>query len=253
MRLEDPHRPLRRRRRLPVPALRRAHAARARGHRRVVRLGRDAVRPVARAVRERGPLRARASRRTSSARRSTRRAGGSTRCWRSASLLFDRAPYESVVCLGPDPRRRRPEDVEVQGQHRRALGRASTASAPTRSAGTSSPPSSRGTATASRRHHRRGRPPLPAPAVEHLRVPHAPTSPRHERRADRARPLDPVAAERDGRRGHRAPRRVRRDDRRPGDRRLRRRPLQLVRARARGGASGRATARPSPRCATCAA
>ena len=92
VRLEDPHRPVRRRRRLPVPAVRRRDAARARGDRRLVRLGRDAVRAVPRAVRERGALRASASRPTSSARRSTRRAAGSTRCWPIATLLFDRSP-----------------------------------------------------------------------------------------------------------------------------------------------------------------
>ena len=66
------------------------------------------------------------------------------------TLLFDSPAYENVVCLGLITRRRRPEDVQVQGQHRAALGARSTASAPTRCAGTSSPPSSRGTATASR-------------------------------------------------------------------------------------------------------
>ena len=91
---------VRRRGRLPVPAVRRADAARARGHRRLVRLGRDAVRAGARAVRERGAASSAASRPTSSARRSTRRAAGSTRCWPISSLLFDRAPYEHVVCLG---------------------------------------------------------------------------------------------------------------------------------------------------------
>ena len=84
--------PLRRRRRLPVPAVQRADDARARGHRRLVRLGLDALRPGARAVRERGALRAAASPRTSSARRSTRRAAGSTRCWRSACCCSTRRP-----------------------------------------------------------------------------------------------------------------------------------------------------------------
>ncbi len=47
---------------------------------------------------------------------------------------------------------------------------------------------------------------------------------------DRPRPLDPLAPGSDRRRGHRAPRRLRRDDRRPRDRGVRRRSLQLVRA-----------------------
>ena len=40
-----------------------------------------------------------------------------------STLLFDRAPYANVVCLGPDPRRRGSEDVQVQGQRGRAVGR----------------------------------------------------------------------------------------------------------------------------------
>ena len=71
--------PLRRRADLAVRGLRRADAARARGDRRLVRLGLHAVRPAPRAVRERGAVRAALPRRTTSARRSTRRAAGSTR------------------------------------------------------------------------------------------------------------------------------------------------------------------------------
>ena len=70
---------LRRRADLGLRRLRRADAARARGDRRLVRLGLHAVRPAARAVREPGAVRAALSRRTTSARRSTRRAAGSTR------------------------------------------------------------------------------------------------------------------------------------------------------------------------------
>ena len=73
---------------------------------------------------------------------------------------------------------------------------------------------------------------------------------RARRRADRPRPLDPLAAERDGRRGHRAPRGVRRDDRRPRDRGVRRRTSPTGTCAARGGASGRATAPRSTRCST---
>ncbi len=62
--------------------VRRADAPRAGGDRRVVRLGRDAVRAAPLPVRERGQPSSDASRRTSSARRRTRRAAGSTRCWR---------------------------------------------------------------------------------------------------------------------------------------------------------------------------
>ena len=69
--------------RFPCPhgaGCRRADAARARGDRRVVRLGRDAVRPAPLPVRERGGRSRAASPPTSSARRRTRRAAGSTRC-----------------------------------------------------------------------------------------------------------------------------------------------------------------------------
>ena len=71
--------PLRRHAVVAVPGLRRADAPRARGDRRLVRLGLHAVRPAPRAVRERGRCSSSATPRTTSARRSTRRAAGSTR------------------------------------------------------------------------------------------------------------------------------------------------------------------------------
>ena len=139
---------LRRRGRLPVPAVRRAHGARARGHRRLVRLGLDALRAVPRAVREPGALRGAQLRelRVRGARPDARvvllAAGHQRAALRSLALRDRRLPRAH-------PRRRGAEDVEVEGQHRRALGRSSTASAPTPCAGTSSPPRTRGTATAS--------------------------------------------------------------------------------------------------------
>ena len=91
----------------------------------MVRLGRDAVRPAPLPVRERGASSQSASRRTSSARRRTRRAAGSTRCWRChADHRSGRCPPGALPQRGlprPDPRRGRSEDVEVQGQHGRAL------------------------------------------------------------------------------------------------------------------------------------
>ena len=125
VRLEDPHRPY-------VDdvafAVRRSAAsrcdARARGHRRVVRLGRDAVRPAPRAVRRTElTLDETLPGATSSARRSTRRAAGSTRCWPSRRCCAARYAVRERRLPRPDPRRRGPEDVEVQGQHRRAVGR----------------------------------------------------------------------------------------------------------------------------------
>ena len=70
---------VRRRAHLALRGVRRRDAPRARGDRRLVRLGLDAVRPAPRAVRERGAVPRARSRPTTSARRSTRRAAGSTR------------------------------------------------------------------------------------------------------------------------------------------------------------------------------
>ena len=85
-----------------VRQVRRHHAPRRGGHRRLVRLRRDAVRPAPLPVRE--PRRARpagaASPPTSSPRRSTRRAAGSTPCTSSAILLFDTVAFENCIVLG---------------------------------------------------------------------------------------------------------------------------------------------------------
>ena len=68
-------------------------------------------------------FRAAVSRPTSSARRSTRPAAGSTRCWPSRRCCSTSAAYRNVVCLGPDPGRAGPQDVEVARQRRRPVGR----------------------------------------------------------------------------------------------------------------------------------
>ncbi len=125
-------------------------AARARGDRRLVRLGLDAVRAVPLPVRERGRCSSSASRPTSSARRSTRRAAGSTRCSRSRRCCSAQLELQERALPRPDPRPRGPEDVQEPRQRRRALGRDRRATAPTRFAGTTSPRSSPGRATASR-------------------------------------------------------------------------------------------------------
>ena len=75
----DPHRPFVDDVVLPCARVRRPDAPRARGHRRLVRLRRDAVRPVGRAAPPARPSSRRATRRSTSARRSTRPAAGSTR------------------------------------------------------------------------------------------------------------------------------------------------------------------------------
>ena len=207
-----------------------------------------AVRAVARPVRERRSSSSSASRPTTSARRSTRRAAGSTRCSRSRRCSSTGPPYENVLCLGPDPRRRRPEDVEVAAATSSTRGRCSTATAPTRCAGTSSPPSSRGTATASRRARsaRRcassccscGTRTLLRPLRERRRR-------RRRRRAGeptRARPLGALAPHRDGRVVDRAARRL--TTRRPPAARSRRSSTtsRTGTCGARAGASGTATA-----------
>ena len=69
---------LRRRRRPALPRVRRRDAPRGRGHRRLVRLGLDALRPVALPVRERGPLPRALPGRLHLSKRSTRRGAGST-------------------------------------------------------------------------------------------------------------------------------------------------------------------------------
>ena len=90
-------------------------------HRRVVRLGLDAVRPVRRAARgeERFEAHFPAD--------FICEALDQTRGWfysllAVSTLLFDRAPYENVVVPRAHPRRRGPEDVQVHGQRRRAVG-----------------------------------------------------------------------------------------------------------------------------------
>ena len=146
-----------------------------------------------------------------------------------STLLFGRAPYEHVVCLGLILDSEGQKMSKSQGQHRRRPG-------------TSRPLRRRrlplvllrlqaavGRLPLQHRRDRRERPPVPAPAVEHVQLP-VDVRARARRRGDRPRPLGPLAAERDGRGGHREPRGVRRDERGPRDRGVRRRPLQLVRA-----------------------
>ena len=97
---DDVHRPYIDEVVLHLRGLRRRDAARARPDRRLVGLGLHAVRPVARAVRERGRVRASASRPTTSARRSTRRAAGSTRCSRCRCCCSARRSYGRASASG---------------------------------------------------------------------------------------------------------------------------------------------------------
>ena len=133
--------------------------------------GRDAVRAVARAVRER-----RSASSSDFPADFICEALDQTRGWfysllAVSTLLFDQAPYRNVVCLGLHPRRQGREDVQVQGQHRRALGRPRPPTAPTRFRWyffTSKQPVGR--LPVLRRRGRRVAAPVPAAALEHLRL-----------------------------------------------------------------------------------
>ena len=182
-------------------------------------------------------VRARASRPTTSARRSTRRAAGSTRCSRSRRCCSTSSPYKTVLCLGHIADAEGKKMSKSLGQHRRAVGRHRPprrrrvplvlphlqaavgrlpASRSTRSASRcASSCCSCGTRTAStcctRTSTASSATPTPAPAND----------------LDRwalsrlAATVETVT---------RAARRLRRHARRPGDRGVRRRPLELVRA-----------------------
>ena len=203
--------PLRRRGRLPVRrSAASAMRARARGHRRLVRLGRDAVRAV--------PLRRSRTRSTSSERFPADyicEAIDQTRGWfysllAVSTLLFDAAGL---------PQRRLPRailDAEGQkmckslGQHRRCRGTCSTRYGAdafrwyffTAQAAV-------GRLPLLRRGGRRGRAPVPQAALEHVLVPvlYANAERRRAGRrrgaatasGDRARPLGPLAPRGDGR------------------------------------------------------
>ena len=186
-RSSDPHRPyVDERRRCPCARVRRADAPRARGDRRLVRLGLDAVRPVARAVREPG-----ASSRQQFPADYICEAIDQTRGWfysllAISTLLFDRSPVPDRALPRPHRRRRGQEDVEVARQHRRAVGG-------------HRPPRRRrvplvlphlqaavGRLPVLDRDGRRVAAPVPAAAVEHVRL-LRPLRERQRRRAGRAR------------------------------------------------------------------
>ena len=125
----------RRRRRSPARSLRRRDAAGRGGDRRLVRLGRDAVRAVSLPVRERGRSSSSASRPTTSARRRTRRAAGSTRCSPSRRCSST-AELSQLRLPRPDPRTPRARRCRRAAATSSTPGRSSTPTAPTPSAGT---------------------------------------------------------------------------------------------------------------------
>ena len=133
-----------------------------------------------------------------------------------------------------DPRPRGPEDVEVEGQCRRAMGR------PDRARRRRVPlvllhlQAALGWLPLLAGDRRRVGAPVPEAALEHVRLLRAVREPggRSLRRGtgDRSRPVDPLAALGDDRTGHRANGGLRHDLRRPRDRRVHRRSVELVRA-----------------------
>ena len=163
---------VRRRRPLPVPRVQPRDDPRAGGHRRLVRLRVDAVRPVARAARARGRLPRPLPRRLHlrGARPDARvvllAARGQHAALRPRAVRARRLPR-------PHPRRRRPEDEQVPRQHRRAVGRHRPLRRRRVPLVLLHVQAAVGRLPLQHRRDRRQRPPLPAAAVELLQLPHA--------------------------------------------------------------------------------
>ncbi len=217
--------------------VRRGDAPGPRGHRRLVRLGLDAVCPVPRSPREPGPLPTSDSPPTSSARPSIRPAAGSTPCSPSRrSSSTSRRTATSSASASSSTRtgarcRSRSGNIVVPWDVINRYG----ADAMRWYFFTSKYPVGRLPLLVG--DDRRGGAAVPAAAVEHVqllcplrqRERHraARRSPRHGRRPG---PVDALAPQRDHGTGHRAPRELRRDDGRARHPGLRRRALELVRA-----------------------
>ena len=152
-----------------------------------------------------------------------------------STLLFDRAPYETVLCLGhiADPEGKKMSKslgniVVPVGGHRPPRRRRVPLVLPHLQAAV-------GRLPVLDRDGRRVGAPVPAPALEHVRLLRrcTRTSTTSPSAAGPATDLDRWALSRlqaTVAEVARAPRRLRRDARRPGDRGVRRRPLELVRA-----------------------
>ena len=242
---------VRRRAHLAVRGVRRRDAPRARGDRRLVRLRLDAVRPAPRAVRERGAVPRDVPRRLHLR---------GDRPDARLVLLADR-DLDAAVRPGAVPHRalprphRRPagqEDVEVARQHRRAVGGHPAARRRRVPLVLPDVEAAVGRLPVLDRDGRRVRAPVPAPAVEHVRL----LRPLRERErghgagraGDRARPLGDLAAGRDRRRGRASGWRT--TTRRAPARRSRRSSTssRTGTCGARAGASGTATRPRSGRC-----
>ena len=208
------------------------------GDRRLVRLGVDAGGPGRLSPPARLGVRLRASRPTSSPRRSTRRGAGSTRCWRSTPWS-SATPPTATSCASATSSTRRAARCPSPSATSSTRGRSSTRAGRTRCAGgcsarghrgrrpgSASPPSTRRCA---RCCSRCGTPSASSPPTRRSTVSTPPTRGSRRLRARGARPVGPVPAGLHGGRGHRRPRRLRAARRGHRPRAPRRRPLQLVR------------------------
>ena len=116
----DPHRPFVDEVTFACPDVRRGGAAGARGDRRLVRLGLDAVRPVRRAAAQAEASSRRRTRPSSSARRIDQTRGWFYSLMAVGTLVFGRSSYENVRLPRPARRRARPQDEQAPGQRARA-------------------------------------------------------------------------------------------------------------------------------------
>ena len=235
-RSSDPHRPFVDEVTFPCAECGETMQPRCRGDRRLVRLGLDAVRPVPLAARRHRGVRA-----PLPGRLRLRGAGSDARLVLLAARDLDAAVRPVAVpqrrLPRADPRRRRPQDVQVAGQHRRALGRDQPVRRRRAALVLLHLQAAVGRLPLLAGDDRRGGPAVPAAAVEHVRVLRAVRQRERDRasraegrRADRARPVGAVADAGDDRDRARAHGRVRRDGRRTRDRDVRRGDLKLVRA-----------------------
>ncbi len=237
---------VRRRAELPLPArgrgggLRGADAPRARGDRRVVRLGRDAVRAAPLPVRERAGARARLPRRLH-----LRGAGPDARLVLLAARRLDAArlgrPLPQRGVPRADPRRGGSEDVEVAREHGGAVAGPRTLWRGRLPLVLLHVQAAVGRIPLLARDDRRGRAAVPEAAVVDVLLLRALCerrrraaaraglrAPRAGSRRARPRPLGDVAHRGDRGARVRAPRGVRRDERRSRDLGARGRALQLV-------------------------
>ena len=225
---------------VPLSGVRGHRDAGPRGDRHLVRLRRHAVRAVGlppRARSRRGAVRRTVPRRLHQRgdrpdARVVLHADGRGR----AALRFDGVPQRRVP--GPPGRRRRQEDVEVARQRARPVGGAGSSGRRRAALVHDHERLAVGVAPDRPRGARRDRPPVHAHALERLLVLRdvrqrgglrSLGGRAGRRRPARARSLGAVAARRYGPRRSRRPRDVRRHRRGPTHRRVRRRPVQLVR------------------------